>query len=111
MQIYLTSLRGKEYFAKEAEPEPVGAGCFWPLGAGAAPKKYQEPEPEPLKNLPAPQPCISLCCVWNHFQLGQYIALLYSFPPIIAKKCIYVVLKYDIFKALSPYLPLSKLTI
>ena len=34
------------------EPEPVGAGagCFWPLGArpGAARKKYQEPEPEPL---------------------------------------------------------------
>ena len=73
-QFYLTSLRGKEYFAKE--PEPVGAGCFWPLGAGAARKKIpgagvgaaweknQEPEPlekksqepEPLKNLPAPQP-------------------------------------------------------
>ena len=66
---YLTILRGKEYFAKE----PVGAGCFWPLGAGAARKKIpgagaaweknQEPEPlersrepEPLKNLPAPQP-------------------------------------------------------
>jgi len=32
-KFYLTSLRGKEYFAKE--PEPVGAGCFWPLGAGA----------------------------------------------------------------------------
>ena len=26
------------------EPEPF----FWPLGAGAARKKYQEPEPEPL---------------------------------------------------------------
>ena len=72
----LTSLRGKEYFAKE--PEPVGAGYFWPLGAGAARKeipgagaaweknqeqepepleKKSEPEPEPLKNLPAPQPC------------------------------------------------------
>ena len=29
---------------QEPEPEPVRAGCFWPLGAGAA------------KNLPAPQP-------------------------------------------------------
>ena len=37
LQFYLTSLRGKEYFAKE--PEPVGAGFFWPLGAGAARKK------------------------------------------------------------------------
>ena len=37
MQFYLTGLRGKEYFAKE--PEPVGAGYFWPLGAGAARKK------------------------------------------------------------------------
>ena len=41
LQLYLTSLREKEYFAKE----PVGAGCFWLLGAGAARKKYQEPEP------------------------------------------------------------------
>ena len=46
MQYYLISLLGKDYFAKE--PEPVGAGCFWPLGAGAARKKYQELEPEPL---------------------------------------------------------------
>ena len=47
-QFYLTSLRGKEYFAKE--PEPVGAGCFWPLGAGAeaTQKKCQELELEPL---------------------------------------------------------------
>ena len=69
LQFYLTSLRGKEYFAKEPEP-----GVFGPLeplekkipgaGAGAAWKKNQEPEPlekkvrepEPLKNLPAPQP-------------------------------------------------------
>ena len=43
LQFYLTSLRGKDYFAKE--PEPVGAGCFWPLGAGAARKKYPESEP------------------------------------------------------------------
>ena len=35
LEFYLTSLRGKEYFAKE----PFGAGCFWPLGAGAARKK------------------------------------------------------------------------
>ena len=34
LQIYLTSLRGKEYFAKEPEPEP---GVFGPL------------EPEPLE--------------------------------------------------------------
>ena len=34
LQFYLTSLREKEYFAKE--PEPVGAGCFCSLGAGAA---------------------------------------------------------------------------
>ena len=55
LQFYLTSFRGKEYFAKK--PEPVGAGCLWPLGAGAAPKKIpgagadweknQEPEPGP----------------------------------------------------------------
>ena len=76
LQFYLTCLRGKEYFAKE--PEPVGAGCFWPLGAGAARKKIpgagaawvkksgagagagaawkKNREPEPLKNLPAHQP-------------------------------------------------------
>ena len=75
LQFYLTSLRGKEYFAKlsqfansqEPEPEP---GFFGPLepeqeplekkipGAearvGAAWEKDQEPEPS--KNLPAPQP-------------------------------------------------------
>ena len=79
LQFYLASLRGKDYFAKE--PEPVGAECFWPYGAGAARKKIpgagaaweknqepepepleksQELEPEPLKNLPAPQPCLKL---------------------------------------------------
>ena len=57
LQIYLTSLRGKEYFAKE--PEPVGAVCFWHLGAGAARKKIpgagagaaweKNQEPEPLE--------------------------------------------------------------
>ena len=52
MQFYLTSLQGKEYFAKE--PEPVGV--FDPLepeslekipgaGAVAAWEKNQEPEP------------------------------------------------------------------
>ena len=45
LQFYLTSLREKEYFAKEPEPEPVGAGCFWLLGAGASWEKNQEPEP------------------------------------------------------------------
>ena len=58
MQFYLTSLRGKEYFAKEPEP-----GVFGPLepepeplekkipGAGAAWEKNQEsePQPEPLE--------------------------------------------------------------
>ena len=33
LQFYLTSLREKGYFYKE--PEPFGAGCFWPLEAGA----------------------------------------------------------------------------
>ena len=66
---------------KSQEPEPVRAGCFWPLGAGAGAarkkiaragaaweknqepeplEKSQEPEPEPLKNLPAPQPWIKM---------------------------------------------------
>ena len=57
LQFYLTSLREKEYFAKEPEPE---LGVFGPLEPEPEPleKKYQEPEPgpEPLKNLPAPQP-------------------------------------------------------
>ena len=38
LPFYLTSLWGKEYFANLTncqEPEPVGAGCFWLLGAGA----------------------------------------------------------------------------
>ena len=55
--------------SQDPEPEPVRAGCFWPLGAGAGAaqkrisgagatwEKNQEQEPEPLKNLPAPQPC------------------------------------------------------
>jgi len=33
---------GKRIFCQGA-----GAGCFWPLGAGAAWRKNQEPEPEP----------------------------------------------------------------
>ena len=42
MQFYLTSLRGKEYFAKEPEP-----GVFGPLEPEpeSLEKKYQEPEP------------------------------------------------------------------
>ena len=67
-QFYLTSLRGKEYFAKEPEP-----GVFGPLEPEPLEKKYQEPEPLGKKirsrsclnkrpgagaaNLPAPQPC------------------------------------------------------
>ena len=45
LKFYLTSLRGEDYFAKE--PDPVGAGCFWPLDPEPEPleKKYQEPEP------------------------------------------------------------------
>jgi hypothetical protein len=35
LPFYLTSLWGKEYFGILAQPEPVGAGCFWLLGAGA----------------------------------------------------------------------------
>ena len=49
LQFYLTSLRGKEYFAKEPEPETVRARCFWPLGAGATRTKYQETEPHGKK--------------------------------------------------------------
>ena len=40
-QFYLTSLRGKEYFAKEPEPGVFGLG---------ARKIYQEPEPLGKKN-------------------------------------------------------------
>ena len=43
LQFYLTSLRGKEYFAKEPEP-----GVFGPLEPELLEKKYQEPEPEPI---------------------------------------------------------------
>ena len=74
LQFCLTSLRGKEYFVKLNQQS--GAGCFWPLGAGATRKKIsgagaawekirsrslkkiQQPEPEQLKNLPAPQPLL-----------------------------------------------------
>ena len=47
LQFYLTSLRGKEYFAKEPEQEP---GVFGPLEQEPEPlvKIYKEPEPEPL---------------------------------------------------------------
>jgi hypothetical protein len=43
LQFYLTSLQGKEYFAKEPEP-----GVFGTLEPEPLKKKYQEPEPEPL---------------------------------------------------------------
>ena len=39
MQLHLTSLRGKEYFAKEPEP-----GGFGPLEPEPLEKKYPEPE-------------------------------------------------------------------
>ena len=42
MQFYLTSLRGKDYFAKKLEP-----GVFGPLEPEPLEIKYQEPEPEP----------------------------------------------------------------
>ena len=44
LQIYLTSLRGKEYLAKEPEPEPEPS-VFGPLEPEPLEKKYQEPEP------------------------------------------------------------------
>ena len=50
LQIYLTSLRGKGYFAKEPEPGVLGPLEPEPLekkipGAGAAWEKNQDPEP------------------------------------------------------------------
>ena len=87
-KFYLTSLRGKEYFAKEPEP-----GVFGPLEPEPLEKKkIQEPEPlgkknqeleplekkskepEPIKNLPAPEPCIvginlvSMTKKWTRFK-------------------------------------------
>ena len=83
------SLRGKEYFAQELEP--VGAGCFWPLGAGAgatrkkipgaragaAWEKNQEPEPLEKKSgagavkkfagSPALNPAITFTAKGAHF--------------------------------------------
>ena len=54
---YLTSLRGKEYFAKLSQYSGAGAGFFWHLGAAAARKKIpgtgaawgKNQEPEPLE--------------------------------------------------------------
>ena len=48
MQFFLTSLRGKEYFAKLnqcQEPEPEPESLEKKPGAGAAWEKNQEPEP------------------------------------------------------------------
>ena len=45
--------------SRAGEPEPVGAGCFWLLGAGAgaAWKKNEEPEPLGKKSQePEPKP-------------------------------------------------------
>ena len=79
---------GKRIFCQGAG---AGAGCFWPLGAGAGAdrkkipgaggawekyqepeplEKSQEPEPEPLKNLPAPQPCI-----WESKQIRSFMTV------------------------------------
>ena len=47
-QIYFVKKRKKSMY--QGWGAGVGAGCFWLLVAGAAWKKSQEPEPEPLKN-------------------------------------------------------------
>ena len=39
--------------SQTGEPEPVGAGCFWLLGAGAA---WEKSQPEPLKISPLLSP-------------------------------------------------------
>ena len=67
LQFYLTCLRGKEYFTKLDQWSGAGAAFFWPLGAGTAWKKSKEPKPnpEPLKNYPAPQPCSFLALIWR----------------------------------------------
>ena len=52
LQFNLTSLRGKEYFGSFV-PEPLKKKT----GAGAGAAWEKNLEPEPLKNLPAPQPC------------------------------------------------------
>ena len=57
LQFYFTSLRGKEYFAKEPkpgvfgplEPEPEPLKKIQGAGGGAAWEKNWEPEPEPLE--------------------------------------------------------------
>ena len=46
----LVVCKGKKKLPKlsnSQEPEPHGAACFWPLGAGVWRKKYQEAEPKP----------------------------------------------------------------
>ena len=73
----LTSLREIEYFA--TEPEPVGAGCFWPLEPETLEKKTrsrsrsrfeknQEPDPEPLEKRKETEPaCMGESKRW-HFK-------------------------------------------
>ena len=67
LQFYLTSLRGKENFAKLNQFSGAGAGFFWPLGAGAGDARKKIPgagaaweknqEPEPLdKKSEEPEP-------------------------------------------------------
>ena len=45
LQFYISSLWGKQILAKLNQKSRAGTAYFWPLGAGAARKKYQEPEP------------------------------------------------------------------
>ena len=54
LKFYLTSLRGKEYLPRSRSRSRSEPGVFGPLEPEPLEKKYQEPEP--LKNLPAPQP-------------------------------------------------------
>ena len=98
------------------EPRPVGAGCFWLLGAGAGAtwKKNQEPQPlgkkirsrsplkkksgagaEAPKKLPAPQP--SFFFYQNWYQYNQYIQYNY-FKIFKMKFLIYKILNLHLKK-------------
>ena len=52
--VFLNNRGAGAAWKKNEEPEPEPVGKKW--GAGADWKKNEEPEPE--KNLPAPQPCL-----------------------------------------------------
>ena len=54
LQFYISS-RENFFFVKLNQSSRAGAVFLWPLGAGAAWEKNQEPQP--LKYYPAPQPC------------------------------------------------------